>query len=72
MRMSFLRMMAVGGLVARHALNKARHRTAPSSLLKPLSASPRLCGLHFSFGLAALFILFVAQPARLQHRTSLP
>ena len=35
------------------------------SLLKPLSASRRLCGLHFRFGVAALFVLFAAQPARL-------
>jgi ketosteroid isomerase-like protein len=40
------------------------HSSLPS-LLNPLSASPRLCGLHFSFAFAALFILFVAQPARL-------
>jgi len=35
------------------------------SLLKPLSASLRLGGLHFRCGFAALFILFAAQPALL-------
>ena len=46
-----------------------RQGTTPNgsfSLLTHFSASRRLCGLHFSFGLAALLILFVAQPARLQ------
>src|SRR4030095_16426730 len=66
MRMLLFRMIAVldcGGQTS------PRQGTTPNgsfSLLRDFSASRRLCGLHFSFGLAALLILFVAQPARLQ------
>jgi ketosteroid isomerase-like protein len=56
MRMSFFRIMAVAG--------RPLGRPLPS-FLKQLSAPPHLCGLCFRFGLAALFVLLVAQPALL-------
>jgi len=45
--------------------NSPLTRSALPSLLKPLSASLRLCGLHSRCGFVALFILFAAQPAPL-------
>ena len=63
MQASLFRLMAVVGL-GRPAC--PTQGTTGLSLLKPFSASRRLCGLHFSFGFAALFILFVGQPAGLQ------
>ena len=67
MRMLFFGMMAVVGLVRQTCLEQGMPiKSSLDSVLKPLSASPRLCVLHFAFVLAALSILFVAQPARLQ------
>src|SRR5262245_49173523 len=40
------------------------HRSSPS-LLKPLSASLRLCGLHFCCSFAALFVLLATRPLHL-------
>ncbi len=66
MRMSFFRTMAVAGLGRQTSPRQGTPRMKSLlSLLEPLSASPRLCGLHFYFGFAALFVLFAAQPARL-------
>ena len=47
-----------------HALNKARHLTAAFRCLSLLCVSASL-RFAFCFGLAALLVLFVAQPARL-------
>jgi len=65
MRMLLFRMIAVADFGRQ---TSPRQSTTPNgffSLLRHFSASRRLCGLRFSFGLAALLILFVAQPARL-------
>jgi len=65
MEMPCFRRIAVMGLV-RQTCSKHGMRINSSlvSFLKPLSASLRLCGLHFASFLAALSILFVAKPAR--------
>jgi len=64
--MLFFRMVTVVGLGRQACL----HQGIPlnSSVLsspKPLSASRRLCGLHFHFCVAALMVLLAAQPVRL-------
>ena len=66
MRMSFFRTMAVAGLGRQTSPRQGTPRMRSLlSLLEPLSTSRRLCGLYFYLGGAALFVLFVVQPARL-------
>ena len=65
MRIPFSRMMAVMGLVRQTCLKHGtRFNSYLLSLPRQLSASPRLCGLYFYFGVAALIVLLAAQPAR--------
>ena len=66
MRMLLFRMIAVVDFGRQTSPRQSTTPNGSFSLLRHFSASRRLCGLHFSFGLAALLILFVAQPARLQ------
>jgi ketosteroid isomerase-like protein len=66
MRMLLFRMIAVVDFGRQTSPRQGTTPNGSFSLLRDFSASRRLCGLHFSFGLAALLILFVAQPARLQ------
>ena len=63
MRMSFLRVMAVVGLGCQRCPKQGMPTSSPLSLLNTLSASQRLCVLHFCFGVAALML--AAQPDRL-------
>ncbi len=65
MRTSFSRMIAVVGLGRQACPKQGTTPDSCLSLLKPLSASRRLCGLHFCFGVAALIVLLAAQPVRL-------
>ena len=64
MRMSFFRMIAVVGLGRQACPKQGTTPNSCLSLLRPFSASQRLCGLHFCFGLIALWVLLAAQPAR--------
>ena len=65
MRMSFFRMMAALGLRQVCPKQGKPPMSSLPSLLKPLSASRRLCGLDSYFGLVTLILLLAAQPARL-------
>ena len=66
MRMPFFRIMAVMGLVRQTSTKQGMPFN--SSLLsspRQLSSSPRVCGLRFDFGVAALIVLLASQPANL-------
>ena len=63
MRTTFFKTMPAIALSLKQR-SPLNHSSSPS-LLKPVSESQRLRGLHFRCGFAVLFILFSAQPARL-------
>jgi len=63
MRMSFLRVMAVVGLGCQRRPERGTPTSSLLSLPNTRSASQRLSGLHFCFGVAALML--AAQPERL-------
>ncbi|MGH9427709.1 MAG: nuclear transport factor 2 family protein [Terriglobia bacterium] len=63
MRTTFFK--AVPAITLRLKQSSPLNHSSSPLLLKPISASLRLCGLHFRWGFAALLILFAAQPARL-------
>jgi ketosteroid isomerase-like protein len=65
MRMLLFRMIAVVDFGRQTSPRQGTTPNGSFSLLRHFSASRRLCGLHFCFGLIALGVLFAAQPARL-------
>jgi len=66
MRMLFFRIMAVVDFGRQTSPGQGTTPNCSFSLLRHFYASRRLCCLHFSFGFAALLILFVGQPERLR------
>lgn len=65
MRMSCFRTIAVAGLGRQTSPRQGTTPNSSLSFFRPFSASRRLCGLHFYFGVAALIVLPAAQPAHL-------